>query len=51
MDMMDVFALSGLEWIFGKVEHHFGRAIAWFVTVALAALVVTAVIMIVKRVL
>ena len=34
--MLDIFALSGIEWVYDRVEDRFGRAAAWFVTMALA---------------
>jgi len=34
--MLDVVALSGLEWVYDKVEDRYGRAAAWVVTTTLA---------------
>ena len=34
--MLDIFALSGLEWVYDRVEDRFGRAAAWVVTITLA---------------
>lgn len=34
--MLDIFALSGLEWVYDRVENRFGRITAWVVTMALA---------------
>ena len=34
--MLDIFALSGLEWVYDRVEDRFGRVAAWVVTMALA---------------
>jgi hypothetical protein len=28
VDMLDIFALSGLEWVYGRFENRFGRAVA-----------------------
>src|SRR5260221_14703996 len=36
VDMLDIFALSGLEWVYDRVEDRFGRVAAWFVTMTLA---------------
>ena len=36
MDTLDFFALSGLEWIYEKLEDRFGRAVAWVGTLVLA---------------
>jgi hypothetical protein len=36
MDMLDIVALLGLEWVFDKVEDRYGRAAAWIVTTGLA---------------
>ena len=44
MDMLDIFALSGLEWVHDKVEDRFGRAAAWLVTTALIAAILGAVV-------
>jgi hypothetical protein len=40
MDMLDIVAESGLEWIYDKVERRYGRAAAWLATLALAAAIV-----------
>jgi hypothetical protein len=34
---LDIVALSGLEWVFDKVEDRYGLAAAWLVSGALAA--------------
>ena len=34
--MLDVFALSGLEWLYDRVDDRFGRVAAWVVTMVLA---------------
>ena len=34
--MLDIFAMSGLEWVYDKVEVHHGRPAAWIVTTTLA---------------
>jgi hypothetical protein len=34
--MLDIFAVSGLEWVYDKVEDRYGRAAALLVTTALA---------------
>lgn len=44
MDMLDVVALCGLEWVYDKVENRYGTAAAWIVTIALAALMLGAII-------
>lgn len=36
VDKLDIFALSGLEWGYDRVEDRFGRVAAWVVTMALA---------------
>ena len=36
MDMLDVLALTGLEWLYDRVEDRYGRAAAWLVTSATA---------------
>jgi hypothetical protein len=51
MDMLDIFALSGLEWVYDKVERRYGRPAAWFVTIMLTVGLVAAVIAILKRLL
>jgi hypothetical protein len=33
--MLDIFALSGLEWVYERVKGRFGRVAAWIVTMAL----------------
>jgi hypothetical protein len=40
MDMMHVFSLTGLEWIYDKVEDRYGRVAAWVVTLAFTAAVI-----------
>jgi hypothetical protein len=35
MEMMDIVAWCGLEWVYDKVEHRYGRAAAWLVTLTL----------------
>jgi len=40
--MLDIVALSGAEWVFDRVERRYGRAAAWVVTLALAAVVIGA---------
>jgi hypothetical protein len=42
--MLDVFALSGLEWVFDKVVYRYGRVAAWVVTSALAVAILAIVI-------
>ena len=46
--MLDIFAQSGLEWVYDRVERRYGRAVAWLVTLALAgamiAIAVTALV-------
>lgn len=34
--MLDILALSGLEWVYDQVEGRFGRPAAWVITIALA---------------
>jgi hypothetical protein len=34
--MLDIFALSGLEWVYDRVEDRHGRAAAWVATTTLA---------------
>ena len=41
--MLDIFALSGMEWVHGKVEVRFGGGMAWVVTIALATAFVGAI--------
>jgi len=36
VDMLDILAFSGLEWVYDRVEDRFGKAAAWIVTLALA---------------
>ncbi|HUE80028.1 MAG TPA: hypothetical protein VMN38_10410 [Sphingomicrobium sp.] len=50
MDTLDIFALSGLEWVYDKVERRYGRVAAWLVTVALAGLFVAAIVALVVAV-
>jgi hypothetical protein len=33
--MLDIFALSGLEWVYDRVEDRYGRRAAWVVTMTL----------------
>jgi hypothetical protein len=33
--MLDIFALSGLEWVYDRVADRHGRVVAWTVTVTL----------------
>ncbi len=40
MDMMDVVAACGLEWLYDKVEKRYGKAAAWCVTIFLTAVFV-----------
>ena len=35
--MLDIVALSGLEWVYDKIEKRYGRAAAWVVTTVAAA--------------
>ena len=51
MDMLDIFALSGLEWVYDKVQERFGRAAAFLVTGALMAAILGAIITVLKAVL
>lgn len=44
MDMLDVVALCGLEWVYDKVAERHGTVAAWVVTVSLAAIMLGAVI-------
>lgn len=49
MDFMpDVIAQLGVEWIFHKVDERFGAVAAWLVTLSLFAMIVGAVIMVLK---
>lgn len=41
--MLDVFALTGLGWVYEKVEKRFGPLIAWVVTAALALVTLAAI--------
>ena len=34
--MLDIFGLSGLEWVYDRVEDLYGRLVAWVVTMILA---------------
>ena len=42
--MLDIFAESGLEWVFDRVERRYGRAAAWIATLALAGAIVAIVV-------
>ena len=42
--MLDIFALSGLEWIFDKVETRYGRTAAWLATAALTVALIGSVV-------
>ena len=44
MDMLDIVALSGLEWVYDKVDDRYGRAAAWVVTTVLAFSVLAAMV-------
>jgi hypothetical protein len=44
MDMLDVVASCGLEWLYDKVEERYGTAAALLVTIALVALTLGAII-------
>jgi len=42
MDMLDTFAVPGLEWISDKVEERYGRRVAGWVTLAMCLTVIAA---------
>ena len=44
MNMLDLVAVCGLEWVYDKVEDRHGTAAAWLVTIALAAIMLGAII-------
>jgi hypothetical protein len=44
MDMLDVAALSGLEWVYDKVEDRYGRLAAWLVTILIAFSILAAMV-------
>ncbi|HVJ72283.1 MAG TPA: hypothetical protein VM531_12380 [Sphingomicrobium sp.] len=50
MDILDIVALSGLEWVYDKVEDRHGRAAAWLVTLTLAAAMLAAIVAVVMAV-
>jgi Na+/proline symporter len=35
MDMLDVFAVFGLEWVTDKIEDRYGRTVAWCATLVI----------------
>jgi len=35
--MLDIIALSGLDWVYDKVDDRFGQAAAWITTILLVA--------------
>ena len=44
MDMLDLFAESGLEWVYDRVEERYGRVVGWVVTMTLGIVMVAALI-------
>lgn len=51
MDMLDIFASSGLEWVYTKAEDRFGRVAAWLVTATLMAAILAAVVAVMMAIL
>ena len=49
--MLDIFALSGLEWLYDRVEGRYGRAAAWLVTSGAALIVIGTLVWILVKVL
>ena len=44
METFDIFALSGLEWVYDRVERRHGRAVAFLVTLTLAVVIVASLV-------
>ena len=42
--MLDIFAVSGLEWVYDKMEDRYGRAATWLVTAGLAGIILAAIV-------
>ena len=42
--MLDIFAVSGLEWVYDKIEDRYGCAAAWLVTPGLAGIILAAIV-------
>jgi hypothetical protein len=40
VDMLDILALTGLEWLYDRIEDRYGRRAAWLVTSALALAII-----------
>ena len=49
--MLDIVALSGLDWVYDKVEKRYGRAAAWVVTIIAAVAFLVAMVALVMVVL
>jgi Na+/melibiose symporter-like transporter len=49
--MLDILALTGLEWLYDRVEDRYGRAAAWLVTGGTALILIGILIWILVRVL
>lgn len=42
--MLDIVTLTGLEWVYDKVEERHGRAAAWVATITLAVALLAALV-------
>jgi hypothetical protein len=40
LEGLDILALTGLEWVYDKVDDRYGTAAAWLVTIVLTAIFV-----------